>query len=330
LSGVGVAAAGIRGGLIQTGAQIAESHGAGHVPFGTAVAAAAPSASDLDAMHEAAVKAFPAKTEGLGGQPLTPKVEKGVKVFDLTSKVVQWEVKPGQRFEAFAYNGVVPGPMIRVTEGDKVRVRLKNELPESTSIHWHGLFVPNNMDGVPYITQPPVKPGQSFVYEFVARNPGSHMYHSHHAADIQVPKGLLGAFIIDPKDRSKEPRVAQDVVMILNDALLGYTVNGKQFPATHPIVAKRNDMIRVRFMNEGLLIHPMHLHGMPMRVIAKDGWPLPQSHLCDTLNIAPGERYDVLIRATELGVWAFHCHILNHAESRHGMHGMVTALIVNA
>jgi FtsP/CotA-like multicopper oxidase with cupredoxin domain len=156
------------------------------------------------------------------------------------------------------------------------------------------------------------------------------MYHSHHAADIQVPKGLLGAFIIEPKNRSKEPKVAQDVVMILNDALLGYTLNGKQFPATQPIVARRGDTIRVRFMNEGLLIHPMHLHGMPMRVIAKDGWPLPQSYLSDTLNIAPGERYDVLVRATEEGVWAFHCHILNHAESREGMHGMVTALIVKA
>lgn len=203
LSGVGVATAGIAGGLPRSSERIAQSHMmGGHTALAATTAAAAP-ATDLDAMHEAAVKAFPAKTEGLGGQPLAPKVEGGVKVFDLTTKVVQWEVKPGQRFEAFSYNGVVPGPLIRVTEGDKVRVRLKNELPESTSIHWHGLFVPNNMDGVPYITQPPVKPGQSFVYEFVARNPGSHMYHSHHAADIQVPKGLLGAFIIDPKNRSR-------------------------------------------------------------------------------------------------------------------------------
>ncbi len=75
-------------------------------------------------------------------------------------------------------------------------------------------------------------------------------------------------------------------------------------------------------------IHPMHLHGMPMKVIAKDGYPVPQPYLLDTLPIEPGERWDVLIQATEAGVWAFHCHVLNHAESDHGMHGMVTALIV--
>jgi FtsP/CotA-like multicopper oxidase with cupredoxin domain len=282
----------------------------------------------MDAMHEAVVKAFPAKTAGQGNQLLTPRTERGVKVFDLTTKVVQWEAKPGARYEAFTYNGTVPGPAIRVRQGDRVRVVLKNELPESTSIHWHGVIVPNRMDGVPYITQPPVKPGQTFVYEFTARNPGSHMYHSHHAADAQVPKGLLGAFIIEPRDRSREPKVARDVLMVLNDGPLGYTLNGKQFPATQPIVARKGEVVRVRFMNEGLIIHPMHLHGMPMQVITKDGWTLPQPYRCDTLNIAPGERYDVLIRATEEGIWAFHCHILSHAESRHGMHGMVTALIV--
>jgi FtsP/CotA-like multicopper oxidase with cupredoxin domain len=184
------------------------------------------------------------------------------------------------------------------------------------------------MDGVPYITQPPIVPGATFTYEFTARNPGSHMYHSHHAAQRQVPMGLLGAFIIEPKNRTADPQVRQDVIMILNDGPLGYTINGKGFPATQPIVAKRGAVIRIRFMNEGLMIHPMHLHGMPMKVVFKDGYRLPQPYLVDTLNIAPGERLDVLVSATEPGVWAFHCHILNHAESDHGMHGMVTALIV--
>lgn len=282
----------------------------------------------MDAAHEAVVKAFPARTEGKGAQPLAPEVVGGVKVFRLTASDIDWEVTPGVKHTAFAYNGMVPGPTLRVTEGDRVRILFKNELKESTAIHFHGVLVPNSMDGVPYITQPPVKPGGTFTYEFVARNPGSHMYHSHHAAQRQVPMGLLGAFIIEPKNKSAEPKVSQDVVIVVNDGPLAYTINGKGFPATEPVVAKPGEWIRIRLMNEGLLIHPMHLHGMPMKVIAKDGYPVPQPYVVDTLNIAPGERLDVLVHATEAGVWAFHCHILNHVESDHGMHGMVTALIV--
>ncbi len=297
-------------------------------PAGKATPSPEERAREIDAMHEAGVKAFPAKTEGKGGQPLTPEIIGGVKVFRLAARQVEWEVTPGTRFTAFAYNGAVPGPTIRVAEGDRVRVILTNELKESTAIHFHGVLVPNKMDGVPYLTQPPVKPGGTFTYEFTARNPGSHMYHSHHAAQRQVPMGLLGAFIIDPKNRTGEPRVSQDVILVLNDGPLGYTINGKGFPATAPILARKGDVIRVRFMNEGLMIHPMHLHGMPMQVVAKDGYALPQRYLVDTLNIAPGERLDVLVLANEPGVWTFHCHILNHAESDHGMHGMVTALIV--
>ncbi len=282
----------------------------------------------MDAAHEAGVKAFPAKTAGRGAVPLGPEMVNGVKVFRVTASEVEWEVTPGERRTALAYNGMVPGPTFRVTEGDRVRILFKNELKESTAIHFHGVLVPNSMDGVPYITQPPVKPGGTFTYEFVVRNPGSHMYHSHHAAQRQVPMGLLGAFIIEPKNKSAEPKVSQDVVMIVNDGPLAYTINGKGFPATEPMVAKPGEWIRIRLMNEGLLIHPMHLHGMPMKVIAKDGYPVPQPYVVDTLNIAPGERLDVLVHATETGVWAFHCHILNHVESDHGMHGMVTVLIV--
>ena len=285
-------------------------------------------AREIDEKHEAGVKAFPAKTEGKGGQPLAPEVTGGVKVFRIAAREVEWEITPGERRTALTYNGVVPGPTIRVAEGDRVRVVFTNELKESTAIHFHGVLVPNSMDGVPYITQPPVKPGGTFTYEFTARNPGSHMYHSHHAAQRQVPMGLLGAFIIDPKNKAGEPKVSQDLVMIVNDGPLGYTINGKGFPATEPIVAKKGEWIRVRFMNEGLLIHPMHLHGMPMKVIARDGYPVPQPYLVDTIGIDPGERWDVLIQATEAGIWAFHCHVLNHVESDHGMHGMVTALIV--
>ena len=285
-------------------------------------------AEAMDAMHEKGIKAFPAKTDGKGNQLLLPRVEKGVKVFDLTCEEVQWEVEPGRKVKAWTYNGQVPGPQIRVREGDRVRVNLTNKLPESTSIHFHGLELPNDQDGVPFITQPPVKPGGSHTYEFTVPNAGSHMYHSHHNAALQVGQGLLGAFIVEPRRPVAAHRADLDYVMVLNDGSHGYTLNGKGFPATEPLVCKQGQTVRIRFMNEGMMIHPMHLHCMHMTVIAKDGWDQPAPFKCDTLNIAPGERWDVLVKATNPGTWAFHCHILPHAESDHGMFGMVTALIV--
>jgi manganese oxidase len=282
----------------------------------------------MDAMHEKGVKAFPAKTAVWGNQPLAPTIVAGVKVFNLTAKVVQWETEPGKFVTGWGYNGVVPGPQIRVREGEKVRIVLKNELPESTAIHFHGLMVPNNQDGVPFITQPPIKSGQTYTYEFEAPNSGSHMYHAHHNSTKQVGLGLLGAFIVEPRRKTSYDNVDVDYVMILNDGAHGYTLNGKSFPATEPIVAKRGQRVRVRFMNEGMMIHPMHLHGMPMTVIAKDGYPQPMPWKCDTLNIAPGDRWDVIVDCTNPGTWAFHCHILPHAESEMGMFGMVTALVV--
>jgi len=287
-------------------------------------------ADEMDAHHEAGVKAFLAgkETTTKGNQPLAPKLDGDVKVFELTSSVIQWEYAKGQSIEAWVYNKQLPGPELRVTEGDKVRVVLKNELPESTSIHFHGVIVPNAMDGVPFITQPPIKPGASFTYEFTVRNSGSHMYHSHHNSTKQVGKGLLGAFIIEPKDKSKDPAFDLEHTMILNDQAGGFTINGKGFPATEPLVAKKGQKLRIRYMNEGQLIHPMHLHGLPQLVFAKDGWNLPQPFMCDTLNVAPGERWDVIVDCTEPGAWAFHCHILSHAEGENGMFGMVTALVI--
>jgi FtsP/CotA-like multicopper oxidase with cupredoxin domain len=184
------------------------------------------------------------------------------------------------------------------------------------------------MDGVPVISQDAVMPGETFVYEYEIRNAGSHMYHSHFMAQRQVPLGLLGALVVTDPDEPRDAGQDVDYTMVLNDGPLGFTINGKGFPATEPIVATQGQMVRVRYMNEGLQIHPMHLHGIPQLVIAKDGWYLPQPHYEDTVLVAPGERVDVLIEASELGIWAFHCHVLTHAESDEGMFGMVTALIV--
>jgi manganese oxidase len=288
-------------------------------------------ADEMDAHHEAGIKSFPAPTKGKSGMILEPEMDGDVKVFNLTCEVVQWEHSPGVTVEAWTYNGVVPGPEIRVTEGDTVRINVTNNLPESTTIHYHGLMVPNAQDGVGFITQPPIKPGQKYTYEFRIKegNAGAHMYHSHHNSTEQVTKGLLGAFVVEPKDSSTRPAFDVDYTMILGDGPIGgFHINGKGFPATEPVTCKKGQRLLIRFMNEGLMIHPMHLHGFPMQVIAQDGWLLPQPYHCDTLNIAPGQRFEVIVTPDELGVWAFHCHILSHAESRDGMFGMTTALIV--
>ena len=296
----------------------------------TAAPSGGMTADEMDAHHEAGIKAFLAgkETTTKGNQPLKPKMDGDVKAFELTSSVIQWEYMKGQKVEAWAYNEQIPGPELRVTEGDKVRVIIKNQLPESTAVHFHGVMLANNMDGVPFVTQPPIKPGTSFTYEFTAKNPGSHMYHSHHNSTKQVGKGQLGAFIIEPKDKSKDPAFDVEYTMVLNDQLGGFTLNGKGFPATEPVVAKKGQKLRIRYMNEGQMIHPFHLHGLPQLVFAKDGWNLPQPWYCDTLNVAPGERWDVIVDCTEPGAWAFHCHILSHAEGDSGMFGMVTALVI--
>ena len=309
---------------------------AGSATVATKAAPGAISASDaIDNAHAAVVKQFlsgpPAKTAGLGGVPLVPTIENGTKIFNLTTKIVQWEVSPGRVYEAWTYNGTVPGPEIRVKQGETVKVRIKNELPQSTSIHWHGVEVDDNkQDGVTFVTQDPIKPGQSYEYTLTPINCGSHMYHSHHAADGQVPLGLLGAFIVDCTTTPIPAFAAHDseYTEILTDGPLGFGINGKGFPATAPVITKPGEKTLIRFMNEGLIIHPMHLHGHRMLVIAKDGNFLPAPYEVDTLTVAPGERYDVVVTSIHPGAWAFHCHILTHAESDVGLHGMTTVWIV--
>src|SRR5690606_615022 len=222
-----------------------------------------PTADEMDAMHEEGVKSFPAATNGKGGMPLEFTMDGDVKVFELTCELVDWEYNVGKTVEAWTYNGVVPGPEIRVTEGDKVRFNVTNKLPQSTAIHWHGLYVPNDQDGVPYITQPPIKPGETYTYEFTIQegNAGAHMYHSHHNAAFQVTSGLLGAFIVEPKDPSSHPAYDVAYTMILNDGPIGaYSLNGKTFPATEPVVAKKGQTMLIRYMNEGLMIHRSEEH----------------------------------------------------------------------
>jgi manganese oxidase len=295
--------------------------------------------SDHDAAALVVVKRFldgeSAALEGAGNQPFgNPRLDGSTKVFDMSVDKIRHRIDAlKDPIDALGFNATWPGPRLDVIEGDRVRAIFKNNLDESTGIHFHGQQLPNNMDGVPHITQDPIKPGDSFTYEFTAKTVGSHMYHSHHNATDQVGRGLLGAFIVHPKDPAQRVErkygVSQDIVWISNDSLGGFTINGRGFPATAPIVANLGEKILIRFMNEGVMMHPWHLHGMPMHVVARDGYELGSaSFRCDTLGVNPGERFDVVIDCTEPGAWAFHCHILPHAEGREGMFGMVTALVV--
>jgi plastocyanin len=284
-------------------------------------------------------------TKGIGNQPLAPTVlADGTKQFDVTAKLADWEVEVGKpAVRAWTFNGTVPGPWIKVNVGDKVKIVVKNDLPMSTGVHFHGLEVPFAMDGVPDVTQDPIKPGTTFTYAFTAKGPQMAMYHSHHDAQVQVPNGMLGIFQVGdiPLPANTGP-VTSVEPMVLNDAgVVGLSLNGKSFPSTLPIMAKVGDWVEINYFNEGLQMHPMHLHGIPQLVIAKDGYPLPAPYTVDTLAVAPGERYTVLVHpnADHLGpvkdgkptpgIWAFHCHILTHAESPNGMFGMVTTFIVS-
>jgi len=309
-----------------------------HVPAAAPAASASPTSPHHDsisfeemdeAMRERTL-AFPAKTKGLGAQPLAPKVlADGTKQFTLTAEIVDWEVEPGKVVQAWTYNGTVPGPTISVDVGDKVSIVLRNELPESTVLHLHGVRIPNSLDGVPDITQAPIQPGTSFTYTFTASRVAVGMYHSHHNAQVQVPNGLAGALLVGRMPAPSGVTVAQTIPMMLNDSgVIGYSLNGKSFPATAPIVARNGEWVEVHYYNEGAMVHPMHLHGLDQYVIAKDGYPLDSPYHADTVLVGPGERYTILVKAELKGTWAWHCHILSHAEGPKGMFGMVTAMVV--
>jgi uncharacterized cupredoxin-like copper-binding protein len=301
-------------------------------------------ADDYEQMTQAmndTIAAYPAETEGVGNQLLEPTVRPGgVKEFELTAEVTPWEVEPGTTVDAWTYNGTVPGPQIRVDVGDQVRIVLHNELPMGTDLHLHGINVANDMDGVAPITQPLIEPGESFTYEFVADETAVAMYHAHHHGQLQVPNGMLGTIFVGdvalPAGRTVSGhaipagvKVDQELPLVLNDSgVIGYSLNGKSFPATAPIAAKRGDWILVHYFNEGGQIHPMHLHQFDQVVVAKDGFPLDSPYLADTVNVAPGERYSVLVHLDKPGTWVWHCHILDHVERDTGMYGMVTAVVV--
>src|SRR3990170_8331213 len=286
----------------------------------------------------------------LGGTE-QPRHTGEVKELDLVAKEAPWQIAPGVTVNAVTFNGTVPGPTIRVTEGDTLRLTVRNELQEATSVHWHGLHVPNDMDGVPPFTQDPIEPGESFTYEFVAPHAGTFMYHSHLNAVEQIDRGLYGLFIIDPR-ASGETKFDREYTMMLGawmvdtampsaeHAMPGggtmegqvqsssgqagmnmsynyFTINGKAFPLNERWAVREGDLVRVRIANISNLAHPMHLHGADFKLVAKDGEALlpAQQQVMNTLSVDAGETYDIVILADNPGTWVFHCHELHHTEN---------------
>jgi uncharacterized cupredoxin-like copper-binding protein len=290
----------------------------------------------------ATFSAYPAETEGIGNQLLEPTevTADGTKVFDLTMEAAPWERAPGDVVEAMTFNGMVPGPLMDLEIGDKVQVRVQNDLEIATDVHFHGLNVENGFDGVSPLTQDLIEPGASFTYEFTTDEPAVAMYHPHAHGHMLLPDGMFGGVLVGDlplptgqtvgyEQLPADVEISQRIPMVLNDSgVIGLTLNGKSFPATQPYTAEVGDWVLIDYWNEGNLIHPMHLHQFDQVVVGKDGFPVPQPYAVDTLNVAPGERYSVLVHINKPGAWVWHCHILPHVESEAGMFGMVTAFIV--
>ena len=290
-----------------------------------------------DAMRDMAAAdprdiSYRAAANARGDRPLAPRLENGVKVFDLDASVIRWSILPERTVTAYAINHQVPGPRLEFVEGDRVRINYTNHLPVPTTMHWHGLVVPNAMDGPANITQRPIMPGESFTYEYTVQQAGTYFYHSHAQPDRQQALGLYGALIIRPRDKTAEPAADYEYVVQLQEWLVlagltypamimegglpnFFTINGKSYPATDTLHMRVGQTVKFRFIGtNNNFIHPMHMHGGPFTVVARDGIVLsPAARFqADVINVGPGQRYDVIWPAREPGKWILHCHIPHH------------------
>jgi FtsP/CotA-like multicopper oxidase with cupredoxin domain len=288
----------------------------------SASSASSSASSSMSSSNTVDTSNVPNATQENGNQPATyTRDADGAKHFTFTAKQVMWDVTGGNRVLAWTINGTVPGPMIRVTAGDHIRVTLINHFPKPTALHWHGLTLPSSEDGVPGIGMKPIQPGQSFVYDFTVGNQdvGTHWYHSHYDDVEQVPGGMYGAFIVDPKAGTPEAAQAIHADVEYNEfiSMLGnyYVINGKSFPDTQPIKVVHGQTVHLRlFGADAQQMHPMHLHGDYFTIIAEDGHALDSSIQKDTVQVAPGESYDLVFKASAApgSIYPFHCHILGH------------------
>ena len=270
------------------------------------------------------------------GSTLDYRLVDGVKVFHLIAEEVRnVEMTPGMSLTLWGYNGQSPGPTIEVVEGDRVRIYVTNRLPETTTVHWHGVILPNGMDGVGGLNQPPIEPGQTFRYDFEFAEPRTFMYHPHYDEMTQMGLGMMGMIVVHPR-RPREPRPDRDFAIILNEWFVMpgaarpdvlkmefnmLTMNHRAFPNTEPLVARLGDRVRIRFGNLSPLDnHPIHLHGHSFTIMATDGGIIPPSaRWPETTVLVPvGSTRDVEFIADNPGDWAMHCHMTHHIMNQMG------------
>jgi FtsP/CotA-like multicopper oxidase with cupredoxin domain len=271
------------------------------------------------------------------GSTLPWKMIDGAKVYHLIAEEVpKHEFSPGLVANCWGFNGQVHGPTIEAVEGDHVRIYVTNNLSASTAIHWHGLFLPNGMDGVSGLTQKPIQPGETFKYEFTLKQHGTHMYHSHHDEMTQMALGLMGLFVIHPKN-PEGPQPDRDFAIMLSEWKIVpgtsrpdpnemtdfnvFTFNAKVFPATAPLVVKQGERVRMRFCNLSAMDHhPIHLHGHRFKVTETDGGQIPESaqQVETTVLVQVGSTRTIDFVADALGDWPLHCHMTHHTMNQMG------------
>jgi manganese oxidase len=278
------------------------------------------------------------------GTTLPHRVVDGVKVLHLVAEEVEHEFAPGLKARCWGYNGRVHGPTIEAVEGDRVRIYVTNKLKAPTTVHWHGVFVPNGMDGVGGLSQRSIRPGETFKYEWTFRQHGTFMYHSHHDEMTQMALGLMGMIVVHPRQPSPDYRVDRDFAILLSEwsidvgssrpnpnAMSDFnvlTMNARAFPGIDPLVCKTGDRVRVRFGNLSAMDHhPIHLHGHYFKVVATDGGPIPVSAQWPetTVLVPTGSTRDIEFIADAPGDWALHCHMTHHVMNQmgHGIPNMI-------
>ena len=282
----------------------------------------------------AGIKYKPVTT--LNGATLPWKMVDGVKVFHLIAEPVLHEFAPGLVAECWGYNGRVHGPTIEAVEGDRVRFYVTNKLPGATTVHWHGVLTPSGMDGVGGISQKAIQPGETYKYEFTLKQHGTLMYHSHHDEMTQMQLGMMGLFIIHPKEPEKNPP-DRDYAFLLSEwkievgarrpdpsemtDLNVFTFNARCYPGTQPMVAKMGDRVRIRIGNLSTMSHhAIHMHGAAFKVVATDGGPIPEAGQWPevTVHMPTGSTRTVEFTAIEPGDWVMHCHMLHHVMTQMG------------
>jgi manganese oxidase len=270
------------------------------------------------------------------GSTLPYRVVEGVKVYHLIAEEVDHEFAPGLRAHCWGFNGQVHGPTIEAVEGDRVRIYVTNRLPEDTSVHWHGVIVPAGMDGVAGLSHKTIGPGETYKYEFRLRQYGTYMYHSHSDEMTQIALGMMGMFIIHPRNPTG-PRADRDFALMSSEWRIDVgtmrpvptemtdfnilTFNGRAFPGTAPLVAKYGDRVRIRFGNLGPMEHhPIHLHGNTWKITETDGSQVPELAQSpgNTVLVAVGQTRAVEFVADNPGDWAMHCHMTHHTMNQMG------------